>query len=255
MFEELRHVFTQLSHDPAIRAVVLGGSGDRAFTAGLDVHEAAEMEGGLLSMSKPSRGTENSFPDVGRIAVHLRRYVNDFQNCISSIERCEKPVVAAMHGHALGLAIDIATAADVRMCTHSTQLAVKEVDIGMAADMGTLSRLPKVVNHAGWVKEVAMTGRTFGAREALRVGLVNYAYETKAAMVQAALTLASLLASKSPIAVQGIKEILNYSRDHPVQDGMFVVLLRIDVLAENHIQASVTRIYGTALLCRPLTSR
>lgn len=255
MFEELRHVFTQLSHDPAIRAVVLSGSGDRAFTAGLDVQEAAEMEGGLLSMSKPSMGTTNSLPDVGRIAVHLRRYVDDFQNCISSIERCEKPVVAAMHGYALGLAIDLATAADVRMCTHSTQLAVKEVDIGMAADMGTLSRLPKVVNHAGWVKEVSMTGRTFGAREALRVGLVNYAYETKAAVVQAALTLASLLASKSPIAVQGIKEILNYSRDHPVQDGMFVVFLPVDVLAENHIQASVTRTYGTALLCRPLTSR
>jgi len=220
MFVQLRRIFIQLSHDPAVRAIVLSGSGDHAFTTGLDVQEAAEKEGGFLSVTKPSTATAKGSHDAGRIAVHIRRYVNELQDCISSVERCEKPVVAAMHGYALGLAIDLATAADVRMCTLSTQLAVKEVDIGMAADMGTLSRLPKVVGHAGWVKEVSMTGRIFGAKEALRVGLVNYAYETKATMVQAALSLASLMASKSPVAVQSTKEILNYSRDHPVRDGL-----------------------------------
>jgi delta(3,5)-delta(2,4)-dienoyl-CoA isomerase len=128
--------------------------------------------------------------------------------------------VVALHGFSLGLAIDLATATDVRICSRDSRFAVKEVDIGLAADIGTLSRLPKVVGNFGWVKEVALTAREFGAEEALRVGFVNAVYDNRAATVAAALKLATLMASKSPVAVQGTKEILNYSRDHSVQDGL-----------------------------------
>jgi delta(3,5)-delta(2,4)-dienoyl-CoA isomerase len=79
--------------------------------------------------------------------------------------------------------------------------------------------LPKVVGSFGWVKEVALTARIFGAEEALRVGFVNRVFESKEAAVQGALEMAALMATKSPVAVQGTKEILNYSRDHSVQDG------------------------------------
>lgn len=207
MWLEMRHLFDQLSTDPSVRAIILTGSGDRAFSAGLDVKEAsASLFGGG---SEPARK-----------AVQLRRFIGQFQDCITAIERCEKPVICTMHGFAYGLAIDICSAADIRLCTKDVKFAVKEVDIGLAADIGVLSRLPKIVGDYGWVKEVALTARVFGAEEAKSHGFVNAVYDSKQAALEGSLDLAGLIAQKSPVAVQGTKEILNYSRDHSVQDGM-----------------------------------
>lgn len=214
MWIELGQLFNQLSHDPSVRAIVLSGAGEKAFTAGLDVKAASE---GLLS--------GESDADSARKATQLRRHIASFQECITAVERCEKPVIVAMHGFSLGLAIDLSSAADVRVCARDVKFAVKEVDIGLAADIGTLTRLPKIVGSFGWVKEVAMTARIFGAEEALRVGFVNAIYESRAKAIDAALELAALMVSKSPVAVQGTKELLNYSRDHSVEDGMFVLFL------------------------------
>jgi delta(3,5)-delta(2,4)-dienoyl-CoA isomerase len=125
-----------------------------------------------------------------------------------------------MHGITLGLGLDISTCADIRICTSDVKFAVKEVDIGLAADIGTLSRLPKVVGSFSWVKDVSLSARFFGGEEALRVGLVSYVLENKAAAIAKALDLASLLAEKSPIAVQGTKELLNHARDNKLADSL-----------------------------------
>ncbi|KAF3388273.1 hypothetical protein DPV78_012258 [Talaromyces pinophilus] len=211
MWLELRTIFKTLSDSPDVRAIVFSGAGDRAFTAGLDVKAASQ---GLLG---PQDGKST---DPARVATQLRRHIDEFQDCVTSIERCEKPVIVAMHGIAYGLAIDLSVAADIRLCAKNTAFSVKEVDIGLAADIGTLTRLPKVVGNYGWVKEVALTARVFGAEEALKVGFVNGVYDTKQETVQKAVELAALMASKSPVAVQGTKELLNYSRDHSVKDGL-----------------------------------
>lgn len=129
-------------------------------------------------------------------------------------------VIAVLHGYSFGLAIDIATCADIRLCSSTVKFAVKEVDIGLAADIGTLTRLPKIVGNFSWVKDVAMSARVFGAEEAYRVGFVSKVLETKAKTVEEALKMAELLASKSPIAVQGTKELLNHARDHTVADSL-----------------------------------
>lgn len=126
-----------------------------------------------------------------------------------------------MHGYTLGLGVDLSTSADVRICAKDTRFAVKEVDIGLAADVGTLSRLPKVVGNFGWVKEVCLSARMFGAEEALRVGFVTSVWGTKEEAVREGVKLAALIAGKSPVAVQGTKELLNWSRDHTVADGTF----------------------------------
>ncbi len=131
-----------------------------------------------------------------------------------------------MHGHSLGLAIDLCTTADIRLCAADVRFSVKEVDLGLAADVGTLSRLPKCVGSASWVKDVCLTARTFGADEAHRVGLVSGVFEDKERAVQAALELAGVMANKSPVAVQGTKEILNFSRDRSVEDGKYSLCSR-----------------------------
>lgn len=128
-------------------------------------------------------------------------------------------VICILHGYTFGLGIDICTCADIRLCTSDTQFCVKEIDVGLAADIGTLSRLPKVVGSISWVKEVCMTARVFGGAEALRVGLVSGVFENKEGAVKEAIELAAVIAAKGPVAVQGTKEILNYSIDHTIQDG------------------------------------
>jgi delta(3,5)-delta(2,4)-dienoyl-CoA isomerase len=129
-------------------------------------------------------------------------------------------VICILHGISFGLAIDLSTAADIRICTTTTRFSVKEVDIGLAADIGTLSRLPHSVGNLSWVKDVALSARIFGSEEALRVGLVSSVYESKEKAVEETLKLAALIASKSPVAVQGTKEIINYSRDRTVEEGL-----------------------------------
>ncbi|CAO2655500.1 Nn.00g043030.m01.CDS01 [Neocucurbitaria sp. VM-36] len=210
MWLNLSAIFRSLSHDPNVRAVVLTGAGDRAFTAGLDVQAASE--GGTLTGAGPA--------DVARKANGIRRHILEFQDCITDLEKCEKPVIAVLHGVSFGLALDMSLACDIRVAASDARISVKEVDIGIAADIGTLSRLPHSVGNLSWVKDVALSARIFGADEALRVGLVSSVYKDKKEAVVGALKLAGLIASKSPVATLGTKEIINYSRDKPIVDGL-----------------------------------
>jgi delta(3,5)-delta(2,4)-dienoyl-CoA isomerase len=130
-------------------------------------------------------------------------------------------VICVLHGYSFGLALDISTCADIRICASNTKFSVKEVDIGLAADIGTLTRLPKVVGNFGWVKDVALSARVFDAEEAARVGFVSQVHETKSKALEAGLKMAAMLATKSPVAVQGTKELLNHARDHTVADSKF----------------------------------
>ena len=135
-------------------------------------------------------------------------------------------VICVLHGYAYGLGIDLCVCADIRLCASTTKFAVKEIDLGLAADVGTLSRLPRCVGSSSWVKDVCLTARTFDADEAHRVGFVSGVFETKDGALEEGLRLAGVMSSKSPVAVQGTKELLNHSRDHSVQDSTSVVFLR-----------------------------
>jgi delta(3,5)-delta(2,4)-dienoyl-CoA isomerase len=118
MWVEYGLIFSQLSADSSVRAIVLSAAGDRAFTAGIDLMSSDELTNPDITV------------DAARKATALRRFIKDFQDAIGSVESCEKPVVCVLHGISYGLAIDIATCADIRICTLDTQFAVKEVDIG-----------------------------------------------------------------------------------------------------------------------------
>jgi len=210
MWKGIGHIFERLSHDPDVRCVILTSAGDRAFSAGLDVQSASET--GVLS--------GNDGLDAARVAQRLRLHIDEFQASISQIEKCEKPVIAVLHGVSFGLALDMTLCADIRICVSTTKFAVKEVDIGLAADIGTLTRLPKANIPMSFIKDVALTARVFTAQEALTVGIVSAVYDTKAEALAKAVEKATLIASKSPVAIMGTKEVLNYSRDHSVADGL-----------------------------------
>ncbi|KAH8169281.1 enoyl-CoA hydratase/isomerase domain-containing protein [Sarocladium implicatum] len=207
---EFGRVFRLLDRDSDVRAVVLSGAGDRAFCAGLDVKDAAGDE-------VMTGGQE----DGARWAWKVRRErIEVYQESVSAVEECSKPVICVLHGACIGLAIDIACCADIRLAASNALFSVKEVDIGMAADVGTLARLPKIVGNHSWVKDVCLTAREFDSREASTVGFVSQVLESKEQALRKALEIAGVLAEKSPVAVQSTKELLNHGREHGVQEAL-----------------------------------
>ncbi|KAK0521399.1 hypothetical protein OC834_006683 [Tilletia horrida] len=207
--------------DSDVAAVVLSGEG-RCFTAGLDLKSNELFE--VLA----------NIEDTGRRAFAVHSHIKHFQAAISSIEKCAKPVIAAAHGIAYGLGIDLLSACDIRYVASCAKLSIRatcylptsichpqEVDIGLAADIGTLQRFPKVIGNDSVARELAYTARIFDAQYAQSIGFVSKVTEAgQAAVVAAALATAKEIASKSPVAVQSSKAILIHARDHPVDDGL-----------------------------------
>jgi enoyl-CoA hydratase/carnithine racemase len=202
---ECRECFDRVKHDPAVKSVIITAAG-KNFSGGLD-------------MSDPGTGVGTE-EDFGRRAYLMHDNILIIQAAFNSIEDCCKPVIACAHGACYGGAIDMITACDIRYSTKDTRFCIKEVDVGLAADVGTLQRLPKIVGNDSKVRELAYTARVFLSDEAKEMGLIGDVFADQAAMNAAALETACLIASKSPLAVSGTKRNLNYSRDHSVAEGL-----------------------------------
>ncbi|KAG8906283.1 hypothetical protein FRC01_008071, partial [Tulasnella sp. 417] len=159
--------------------------------------------------------------DPARTSIPLRDHILHFQSCITAIERCRQPVVAAVHGAAIGLGVDILCACDVRFASENASFSIKEVDVGMAADIGTLSRFPKIVGNQSAVRELAFTGRIFNANEAKEIGFVSKVVDGgMEEVLAAALHVARMISTKSPIAILGSKHLLNHARDNSVGNSL-----------------------------------
>ncbi|XP_040437534.1 delta(3,5)-Delta(2,4)-dienoyl-CoA isomerase, mitochondrial, partial [Falco naumanni] len=158
--------------------------------------------------------------DAARRAWHLREKIASYQETFSVLEKCPKPVIAAVHGACVGAGVDLISACDIRYCSQDAWFQVKEVDIGLAADVGTLQRLPKIVGSQSLVNELAFTARKMMAPEAQSCGLVSRVFPDKASLLRGALAVAAAVAARSPVAVQGTKVNLVYARDHPVPEGL-----------------------------------
>ena len=110
------------------------------------------------------------------------------------------------------------SACDLRYASEDAFFCVQEINIGMTADVGTLQRLPKIIPD-GIARELAYTGPPLPAARAREVGLVNEVFADHEALVAGVLEIAAEIASKSPLAIWGSKEMLNYARDHTVADA------------------------------------
>lgn len=204
-WSEIRDIFAWIEDTAEVRVVVLSGAG-KHFSSGIDLM--------LLAQVGAQLGKE-----VGRNARTLKRKIEELQSSFTAVDNCSKPVLAAIQGYCLGGAIDLISSCDMRYCTNDAQFAIKEVDVGMAADVGTLQRLPHIIGD-GMMRELAYTGRTIEGEEAQRIGLVNGTYPDQEALMDGVFEIARTIAQKSPIAVQGSKEMIRYMRDHSVADGL-----------------------------------
>jgi enoyl-CoA hydratase len=206
MWHDIRSALRWVDETPAARVAVISGRG-KYFTSGIDLGMLAGMRSHIQDECD------------GRMREKLRRQILDLQDMLTAIERCRKPVIAAIHGACIGGGIDLITCCDMRYASAEAYFSVKEIDIGMTADVGTLQRLPKLVPD-GIARELAYTGRRFDADEAKEMGLVNRVYESHETLQEGVAEIAASIAAKSPLAIRGIKEMLVYSRDHSVADGL-----------------------------------
>ena len=206
VWEELRIVFDWIDAADEARVAVISGNGAH-FTSGIDLAMLA--------------GVADEVDDdcEARKREKLRRVILDLQDSLSRLERCRKPVIAAVHGACIGGGIDLICCADMRYCSADANFSIKEIDMGMTADVGTLQRLPKLIGD-GMARELAYTGRQFSALEAKEIGLVNCVYETPEALLENTMKIAADIAAKSPLAIRGTKEMILYARDHTVADGL-----------------------------------
>ncbi|WP_172199376.1 crotonase/enoyl-CoA hydratase family protein [Niveibacterium sp. COAC-50] len=225
MWRELREAFTWADRTSAARVVILSGNG-RAFSTGIDL----AMLAGLRERIRHA--------DLARSQELLRALILDLQDCVSSIERCRKPVIAAIHGPCIGGAVDIISACDMRYASANAIFSVREIDIGMAADVGTLQRLPRIIPD-GIARELAYTGRNVLAEEAKEFGLVNRVFDTPDQLLEGVAEVAAAVAAKSPLAIRGVKEMLNYGRDHTIEDGLrYVATWNASALLSEDLQES-----------------
>jgi enoyl-CoA hydratase len=206
-WRELPEIINAINDDGSARAIVLSSTG-RHFCAGMDL--SVFTTGGISGKPEKERGRQNA--GTRSSTLHL-------QESFNCLERARMPVLAAIQGGCVGGAVDMVTAADMRYATSDAWFCIQEINIGMTADVGTLQRLPKIIPE-GIVRELAYTGRRMSAQRAYEVGLVNQIFETHEELVEGVIEIAGEIASKSPLAIWGTKESVNYARDHSVADSL-----------------------------------
>lgn len=201
-FGELREAAEAIDNDESVRVVVLSAQG-KSFTAGLDLVEASGL------WHEQSARNRHAF----------RRMVMALQDSFTAVEKCRKPFVAAVHGHCIGGGVDLACVCDIRMASQDAIFSIRETRMAMVADLGTLQRIASIVGQ-GWTRELALTGRDFDAVFAERIGFVTRVLPDREKLLEEATKLAGEIAGLSPITVQGVKETLNFSRDHGIAAGL-----------------------------------
>ena len=206
-WNELKKALVYCDETPEIRVVVFSGAGEKLFCGGID-----------LTMLMTTNEKTNDKCE-GRKREKFRKLLLDFQEIISTFEKISKPVLSAVHGGCIGAGLDMISATDIRYCTKDAYFCIKEIDLGMVADVGTLQRLPKIISD-GLTRELAYTGRNLTADEALKCGLVNQVYENKEEMIKSVTAIAELIASKSPLSIRGSKRNIIFARDHSVRESL-----------------------------------
>jgi len=195
----------EMDSSGTVRALVISAQG-KHFSSGMDT----------TAFTTPV--PQQSF-DAGRRGERARRNLASLQEAFTTIEKTRMPVLAAIQGACIGGGVDMVSTCDMRYCTSDAFFCIQEINIGLSADVGTLQRLPNLIPD-GLMRELAYTGRRLFAEEAKEIGLVNNVYATHDEMLTSVMSIAREIASKSPLAVTSTKHLLNYGREHSIQETL-----------------------------------
>lgn len=204
-FRSMREAVEAIEEDEEVWVVILSAEG-KAFSAGTDLKELGSLLGGVGARERHA----------------LRSLIKELQLGFNAIEACSRPVIAAIHGYCIGGGVDLISACDIRIATRDTIFSIRETKVAIVPDLGTVQRLPHIIGH-GHFRELALTGRDFGAEEALRIGLITHMCEDINGLMKKANEIAEEIASCPPLTVRALKEAILFSRDHGVKAGLDMV--------------------------------
>ena len=193
--EELECVFFELKSDSQIKAVILTGSGDKAFIAGADIKEISDYQAGSGS-----------------------QFAHQGQSVLDLIENLGKPVLAAINGYALGGGLEIAMACHLRLASARAKMGQPEINLGIIPGFGGTQRLARMVGE-GRAMELVLSGDTISAEEALRIGLVNQVH-APAELMDKAWALAEKIAAKGGMAVRYAMEAVHRGLQGSLAEGL-----------------------------------
>jgi enoyl-CoA hydratase len=204
-WHDLPAIVHEIDEGALARVIVISSTG-KHFTSGMD-------------LSVFTSGPDMAGKETGRVRANLMQTVLKLQKTFSCLDEARMPVLMAVQGGCIGGGVDFASACDMRYCTKDAFFCIQEINIGMTADVGTFPRLPHLMPQ-GLVRELAYTGRRLFAEEARSCGFVNAVFDTQEEMLAAVMGIARDIAARSPLAVYGSKEMINYARDHSIADGL-----------------------------------
>jgi enoyl-CoA hydratase len=183
--EEIRNIFNEVSDNKEIKGVIITGSGEKAFIAGADISEIAELN-----------------------ELNARKFAENGQEIFNLIENCHKPVIAVVNGFALGGGCELAMACHMRIAVTNAKFGQPEVNLGIIPGYGGTQRLTYLIGR-GKANELMMTGDMIGAEEAKSLGLVNHVLSSKEAAIEKAEEILKKIISKAPLAIGMIVDCVN----------------------------------------------
>ena len=204
-WDELPALVRRIEQDPSVRVIVLSSTGPH-FSAGLDLGVFQQIQAASAS------------------GYGLYEKIRLMQRSLSSLEECRLPVLAAVQGAAIGGAVDLLTACDLRYCSADAYFTIEEINVGMTADVGTFPRILKLLPEAV-VKELAYTGGRLRAQRAESLGFVNAVLPDHQALLAHVFQVAEEIAAKAPLAIHGCKRAIRWGRDHSTSDGLEQIAL------------------------------
>jgi Delta3,5-Delta2,4-dienoyl-CoA isomerase len=240
LWRDLPLAMEALSDDNSVRVVIIAAKGPH-FSVGLDL----KAMGGLLTGADSGDATDTPAqksgpPSMAVRAKGARKEVLKLQASVTAVEACPKPVIAAVHGYCIGGGVDLIAACDIRLASNDAIFSVREAKVAIVADLGSLQRLPRIIN-AGHLAELAFTGKDIDAARARDIGLINDVAVDQDALYKAAHDLALEIASNSPIAVQGTKSVLAANDGRTVAEGLeYVATWNAGQLASDDLVEAMT---------------
>ena len=225
LWREFPLAIEAINQNSDMRVMVISSTG-KHFTAGMDLGVFASFE---KSADKESARQNASFMEL----------VKTLQQTFTPLTQSKLPVIAAVQGGCIGAGLDLITACDMRYATQEAFFTLHEINIGMMADVGTMPRLQHVV-PAGIAREMAFTGSPLKAKRAEQVGLLNGVFETHDELVDGVMKVAAGIAAKSPMAIWGSKEMMNYADNHTIEDTLDrVAVWQAGMFSQDDVKAAI----------------
>jgi enoyl-CoA hydratase/carnithine racemase len=197
MLHALKEQIDAIGFDQGIRVIIITGSGRKAFCAGADLKERADLN-----------------------ELQVKEFIFTIRNLFTSIEYLNKPVIAAINGVALGGGAELCLACDIRIAAMNASMGLTETRLAIIPGAGGTQRLPRLIGR-GKAKELIFTGRRVDAREALQIGLVNQIYENENnVLLDECRKMAAMICEAGPIAIEQAKYAINYGLETDLHTGL-----------------------------------